>query len=258
MQVDSVSDAITTRWLLDTGEEELDLEIHGCGCGCGDGADGCAGGGSDDCSDGGCGTCNCNDSSDPANSEESAEQTDNMSPAEQRVVDATNLQEQTDPGAVLSTLGDAVREGVLAAQTGMELGQSTGRPDGAALGAAAAFLAGAAYGTATSPTASEAAAYLEATENLERQITTLGNQHIAEAVVDGVTTAVDAVGEAGVAEAEAQREAGRIMAEATEDALARTGEAWLAEAEGRREAAEAIRDAFLDNDPTEDDANHAP
>ena len=129
MQVDSVSDAITTRWLLDTGEEELDLEIHGCGCGCGDGADGCAGGGSDDCSDGGCGTCNCNDCR-AGNSEESAEQTDNMSPAEQRVVDATNLQEQTDPGAVLSTLGDAAREGVLAAQTGMELGQLTGRPDG--------------------------------------------------------------------------------------------------------------------------------
>ena len=76
-------------------------------------------------------------------------------------------------------------------------------------------------------------------------------------MVDGVTTAVDAVGEAAVGEAEAQREAGRIMAEVTEEAFTRAGEGALAEAEVQREAAAAIGALFTDDEPTDDDANHA-
>ena len=32
---------VAVPWLLDSGEDELDLEIHGCGCGCSDGGCGC-------------------------------------------------------------------------------------------------------------------------------------------------------------------------------------------------------------------------
>ena len=104
---------VAVSWLLDSREDELDLEIHGCGCGCTDGGCGCG------CGCTSCSSCSCSsDDEDDMSADDyedlvvenglSVGELDNVEQCKDDLADGATK------GSIAGTIAGVVKEAVMA------------------------------------------------------------------------------------------------------------------------------------------------